>query len=359
MINYKKTICLDELQASARAFLTPEMLFVDIETTGLSAENCFIYCIGCSWLKKDQICIQLLFGTGENDEPDLFTQFEALTRRFKKIVTFNGTTFDLPFLKKRLGKYQMADPITAMKHLDLFREAKKLRKLLSLDNYRQKSLELFLGSYRKDTYSGKELIRVYKTYCQTPTEELLQLLLLHNYEDVLGMYDLLGILAYQNFFNGAFSITRCALEENHLQIHLQPDTPLPQSVTRMETEWQLSIKSDRVFLQLPVHTGTLRHYFPDYKNYFYLPEEDTIIHKDIGIYVDRSRRSKATKENCFLSKNCSYLMISGNQKGYDSYLKTDQKDPAAYLEFDPKWLLGENYPALYDYLVQLFRFYLK
>lgn len=357
MINFKKTICLNELQAPIRTFLTPEMLFVDIETTGLSAENCFIYCIGCSWQENDQICVQLLFGTGENDETDLLAHFQSLTSHFKKLVTFNGSTFDLPFLKKRFEKYQMPEPVTSMDHLDLFREAKKLRKLLALDNYRQKSLELFLGCYREDAYSGKELIQVYKSYFQAPTEEQLQMLLLHNYEDVLGMYDLLSILSYQQFLNGAFSITQCVLEENHLQIRLLPDIPLPQSVTRIETEWQLAIKPGQVFLQLPLHTGTLRHYFPDYKNYFYLPEEDTIIHKDIGIYVDRSRRCKATKENCFLSKNCSYLKLSGQQKDYDSYLKTDQKDPAAYLEFDPKWLLGENYATLYDYLVQLFRFY--
>lgn len=358
MITPKRTIKCSELRASARDFLSPDMLFTDIETTGLSADRSFIYCIGCSWMQGDEICIQLFFGTGESDEALLLTEFAALSRRFSTIVTFNGTTFDLPFLKKRFQKYQIPHPLADMESLDLFRETKKLKKLLALDNYRQKNVELFLGCFREDAFSGKELIRVYQDFCKSPSEEKLQMLLLHNFEDVLGMYDLLGILSYQELLHGGFSITACRQENDFVQTELRPSHTLPQPLTRIEENWQLSFKPDHVFLNLPLHTGTLRHYFPDYKNYFYLPEEDTIIHKDIGIYVDRTRREKVSKENCFLKKDCSYLILPGRQKGYESYLKADYKDTAAYLEVDSQLLSEPDHPQLYPFICQLFRYYL-
>ena len=44
-----------------RSSLTQDTLFVDIETSGLSAEKNHIYCIGCSYLINDQLAVRLLF----------------------------------------------------------------------------------------------------------------------------------------------------------------------------------------------------------------------------------------------------------------------------------------------------------
>ena len=33
--------------------------------------------------------------------------------------------------------------------------------------------------------------------------------------------------------------------------------------------------------------------------YYYLPEEDSAVHKSVGIYVDKSRRKAATPQTCY------------------------------------------------------------
>ena len=52
--------------------------------------------------------------------------------------------------------------------------------------------------------------------------------------------------------------------------------------------------------------GQLKHFYPDYRDYYYLPFEDTAIHRSVGEYVDRSARKKATAKTCYTKKRaCS------------------------------------------------------
>ena len=51
----------------------------------------------------------------------------------------------------------------------------------------------------------------------------------------------------------------------------------------------------------------LKHFYKDYKNYYYIPEEGQAIHKSVAAYVDTSFKEKATKENCFTKKKGDFL----------------------------------------------------
>ena len=42
-----------------------------------------------------------------------------------------------------------------------------------------------------------------------------------------------------------------------------------------------------------------RLYYLDYKNYYYLPNEDMAVHKSVAVSVDRTHREKAAPENCY------------------------------------------------------------
>ena len=51
-------------------------------------------------------------------------------------------------------------------------------------------------------YTGGELIKIYKEYTVNPTKEALDLLLLHNADDMKGMLNIVSILVYHDLFNG-------------------------------------------------------------------------------------------------------------------------------------------------------------
>ena len=46
----------------------------------------------------------------------------------------------------------------------------------------------------------------------------------------------------------------------------------------------------------------------NYKDYYYLPQEDTAIHKSIASFVDKAYREQAKPENCYTKKEGQYLM---------------------------------------------------
>lgn len=52
-------------------------------------------------------------------------------------------------------------------------------------------------------------------------------------------------------------------------------------------------------IKLPLITDNLRLYYSDYKNYYYLPYEDTAIHKSVAAYVDAECKVKATRETAY------------------------------------------------------------
>lgn len=81
-----------------------EVLFLDIETTGLSLYYDIITIIGWSIGKE--------FGIYLNGHSDI--RFKEALKRAKVIVTFNGTMFDLKFIKKHFGSIEFPKI-----HLDL------------------------------------------------------------------------------------------------------------------------------------------------------------------------------------------------------------------------------------------------
>lgn len=309
MKTYFDTFSQKELPVYQQQFFSSDMLLFDIETTGLSPASAWIYCIGCGYLHGDQITAELFFAESADEESLILQKFAGLCRQFQTVITFNGTTFDIPFIKKRLKEDLLVD----MTSIDLYREVRRLNGLLRLPSCKQKSVEQFLGCCREDKFTGGQLIDIYLDYVKHPDEQALHLLLLHNLEDVKGMFALLGILAYSQLSDGSFDIGKITPESDHgkdsLCISLHFPLPLPQSISLLNEHASVLIEENTALLRFPVQHGTLLHFFPDPENYYYLPKEDTAIHKSVGIYVDPSHRVKAAKKNCYVKKECDYLQI--------------------------------------------------
>ena len=309
-----------------------DILYADIETTGLSPASAFIYCIGMAYYAEGKACLHLAFGESREDEPEVLRTFCDILGSRDHIVTFNGTTFDIPFIRKRCERYNIPDPFINKEYTDLYREAKRLKKFLNLKSYSQKSIEHFLGCCREDEMGGGELIPVYYRYERFRDPDDKRLLVLHNLDDVKGMLKLSDIMSYRLFLDGnvSFSFAELSKDRDTLCFVFKTDYPFPKPVRARFDFADILLEENKAVIKLPVYTGNLRHYFPDYKNYYYLPDEGTIIHKSLGEFVDRDHRENAVKENCFLEKTCSYIQLPGSKK--DSYLKKGLKDKTLYIE---------------------------
>ena len=288
-------------------------LFLDIETTGLSRTRNQIYLIGMAKVVDNKIIyVNQLFSDDPEDESALLTCFseKLQTLQAKRIITFNGNSFDLPFLLARAEISGINLNFDAFELFDIYKEVTKRKNTLQLQNYRQKTVEQFLGIDREDQYSGGELIKVYESYVKHPDEAAAHLLKLHNYEDVLGMIDLLSVFAYDELFSTPARVVSASVEHytdldgspaEELIAVLTPASALPGSLscTQPITGAYLHATGNHVRLRVPLYQGMARLYYLDYKNYYYLPAEDMSIHKSIATYVEKAHREKATPETCY------------------------------------------------------------
>lgn len=367
-ININNSICIDN------------NLFFDIETTGFSRTTCFCYLIGAAYRNNDSDTITIIqwLAESDTDEPALLSEFAKLTASFSSLTHFNGDSFDIPFLQKRTAIHNIELHLDNLRSIDLYKHAKGLKSLLRLESYNQKSVEHFLGIHREDKYSGGELIKVYKDYVKnvhTPIEhnEAERLLLLHNFDDICGLLKVSGILSYNNIINKRFTYkdmmyTICQSQDllhsadsnwhnaattatnnstttnnsnnnninnNHAYITLSFSLPeeVPVSVLLKDDEYVLRAEKDVLKLRLPVLTDTLKFFYADYRNYYYLPYEDTAMHKSVAAYVDAECKVKATKETCYTKKYAAFIMLPA-YSGDMPVFKRDYNEQNVYLMLD-------------------------
>ena len=123
----------------------PGQLFFDIESTGLNPRYASVYLIGCSWFAEGEWQLRLYFADDRRAEREVLAAFAELTENFDTLVHFNGDRFDIPFLQERMRLYRMADPFCGMGSVDLLKCVRPYKRLLGLENLKQKTLEVFLG----------------------------------------------------------------------------------------------------------------------------------------------------------------------------------------------------------------------
>ncbi|MBQ2401275.1 MAG: ribonuclease H-like domain-containing protein, partial [Lachnospiraceae bacterium] len=225
-----------------------------------------------------------------------------------------------------------------LESIDIYKRIKPYKKHLGLENLKQKSIETFLGISRDDKYTGGQLIEVYTEYLQTKDPYLLKLLLLHNEDDLKGMPKLLPILHYPDFFDQDFSLLelkKVSGESSRVLLTLCCDasTCLPVSIGASVPSYTLKADKNRLTLSVRLYEGTLKYFYPNYKDYYYLIYEDTAIHKSVGEYVDRDAKVKATKETCYTKKSGTFLPQP--EPFWTPDFKNSCKDKTCFFEFCP------------------------
>lgn len=311
------------------------VLYFDIETTGLSAGRSMIYMIGMAYYKENGYEIIQLFAEQALDEALLIQEFLTFSTQYQTIVSFNGEQFDIPFIHKRM-KYMELDMVMPEWHsLDLYKVVRKFEKQLHLENGKQKTVERFLGIHRQDKYTGGELIEVYRKYLINRESKLYEDLILHNFEDIVGLIQITDILSYCAIFEGKWKIIHLNSVDSEISradvtkqidIQCQLDIPVPNEWRIELYDGELFVREQELTIRVYPKERELKLFYKDYKNYYYLPLEDMAIHKSVAGYVDKEFRIKATKENCYTKCKLSVLRNFGTDGFHDLQDNWNSKD---------------------------------
>lgn len=348
MITIEKKIRLPDTYPLERIGKLEELLFFDIETTGFSGDRCQLYLIGCTYYKNAAWNLIQWFADTKAAEKDLLEAFFAFLKQYKTVVHFNGDGFDIPFLQKRCRHFDLPYSFCDVFSFDIYKKIKPYRNLLGLDSLKQKSIEQFLGISRTDKYNGGQLIEVYKDYLMTHEKGLYDLLILHNEDDLKGMPSILPILNYPDFLEHPLALFDQQIVDesctdrscrHFLKLICKSPCSVPVPIKASMPPVCFSMEKDAITFLAELKEGTLKHFYPDYKDYYYLPFEDRAVHKSIGSCVDKNARVKATASNCY-TKTTGFFLPQFEEI-WEPVMKQEYKGKMCYAALGDVYLQDE------------------
>ena len=339
-----------------------QVLMFDIETTGLSPANTKIYLIGINYKDSDGWHITQFFNQDGRSEAEILKIFLSFLSGRRYLLHFNGDTFDIPFVKKRIEilnrMYDAGIPEfpAEIQSIDLYKMIRPYKTLFGLPNLKQKTIEKSFGLNRIDLYNGGELIGIYKQFLVFQGEHEKSLLLQHNRDDMEGMYYLSSILAVPALMEGGFEIAELSCDTDksgtlflNMQIFLRH--PLLFPLTFSYEGVRINLYNSSGVLSVPVLSGELKYFFPDHKNYDYYPELDEAYHKSLAKTMSEPFE-KATKENCY-TRRYGHFIPQFNLNLREGF-RLSAKDSVSYIEIDDKFLGDPS--SLQVYAKNLIRF---
>lgn len=187
-----------------RFFESDKISVFDIETTGLYPKHDKIILIGFVHLfpSTDNAELVQFFAESPEEEKDILFEATREITDSDMLITYNGRSFDVPFLSARCEKYEI--PSRNIFNLDLYQLVRNYSTLKNvMGSLSQKSMEVFMqiDHLRTDEISGGESVNLYNEYASNDSasfrsEALLNKILLHNKDDVLQLTRLISLLKY-------------------------------------------------------------------------------------------------------------------------------------------------------------------
>ena len=182
----------DEPELAALCSLGLEhALFLDLETGGLASSPVFL--AGTMHWNGSDFVLRQYFARHYGEEATLLAALAEATRGFEFLVTFNGKSYDVPFLRGRgyVHRVRIGFP---PRHVDLLHPARRRWKT-ELPDCRLQTLEYRVCRRRRvGDVPGEEVPGLYHDYVRHGDPYRLVPVFHHNLLDVITMGEVLGAL---------------------------------------------------------------------------------------------------------------------------------------------------------------------
>ncbi|WMJ87939.1 ribonuclease H-like domain-containing protein [Anaerocolumna sp. MB42-C2] len=434
MKTYQTKLNINPSYPLANPYTWEDIIFFDIETTGFSSKNSYLYLIGCLYYKDNTWEMTQWLADDMISETLIIEAFFQMIQSYKRLIHFNGSGFDIPFILQKCKQHSITNIIESIESYDLYKKIIPYKKVLPLPNYKLKTIENYAGLKRLDNYTGEDLIQIYANYlgrlqieklqkkndtaisANTKTnvdnsithinkdntknlssDELAKLILLHNFEDVKGLHKISDILYYTDIFEKD-PVSLLTLQEKEITKTIESDflqtdksrrnqlslqfklpytllksitlitplsgllsSPLPglqlrgaEEIEDKDSSFYLKIKieNDILTMELPLYEGDLKYFYENYRDYYYLPKEDTAIHKSVAQYVDSEYKIKAKPSTCYMKKTSIFLPQT--ELCYTPFFKKNNMDKLTFFEMTNEEF--QNDSKLFIYIKSLLHF---
>ncbi len=173
---------------------TEKVCYLDIETTGLSSTPIFL--VGLMYQREDKLVVDQLFARDYSEEEAVLDFLASLLGDFELIVTFNGESFDVPFINERMSYHRIPFRVE-MRHIDLLHISRAIVGSI-LPNHKLQTLERHLiGRKRIGDIPGYDIPDAYHNFVRTGDASQIETILHHNRLDLITMLQLVTIFLSQ------------------------------------------------------------------------------------------------------------------------------------------------------------------
>ena len=166
------------------------LLFLDIETCGLTSTPLFL--IGTMYLGADgRFRLRQFFARDYAEEVHVLRHLAEFVGDFDILVTFNGKSFDWPYIIDRAVYHSVPMHADAPDHLDLLHEARRRWKSV-LPNCQLQTLEYHVCKRRRvGDLPGSLIPDAYHRYVKTGNARQMLDVIHHNALDLITMAELM------------------------------------------------------------------------------------------------------------------------------------------------------------------------
>ena len=169
------------------------VLFLDIETAGLSA-NTYVFLCGLMHFDGEHFHVEQVFARDYTEEEGLLRYTREAMAHFDTVVTYNGAAFDLPFIRTRMAVHRIPD-VDPVGSVDLLHSSRRVFRE-RLPNCRLVTVERHLrGVDRVDDIPSRFIPRAYHEYVRTRDARIMRNVVYHNRMDLFTMAVILNHFA--------------------------------------------------------------------------------------------------------------------------------------------------------------------
>ncbi|MBN2584107.1 MAG: ribonuclease H-like domain-containing protein [Planctomycetes bacterium] len=170
------------------AALPQGIAYLDIETCGMLGMPCFLAGL-LVWRDERLVLVQVL-ARDYHEERAMLDRTWAMMDQVSTLVTFNGLSFDVPYIEDRAAATGLGLRSLKADHVDLLHESRRRWRGM-LPNCRLQTLERFIcGRLRRGDIPGDQIPSVYHEYVRTADARQMQVVLHHNALDLLTLAEL-------------------------------------------------------------------------------------------------------------------------------------------------------------------------
>lgn len=208
-------------------FLKENSLVLDIESTGVDRINNYIQVVGLLGCESEKNFIQLWAQDIEDEKNLLIKLWDLLDG--KNIISYNGISFDLPFILARMDYHGIRRP-EITNHFDIFRYLHENKYYMDLDSFSLQAVESYTGIKRYENFELNKDLNFYREFEEDP----MAYILLHNKYDVINTEKILAFhekIESSKTFNHSidgkkinFYIDNVGINKNLLKIKLRTDS---------------------------------------------------------------------------------------------------------------------------------------